>query len=119
VAKYFNYGADSTRALPWRAYSVEQLQIGDVCQVIKFYGVMSMTTNQKFTVSMVALLIIFGVGVGGSACSEMSTQDKNTAVGAGVGGVAGSILTGGSTAGTVGGAAVGGIIGHEVDKPKK
>jgi osmotically inducible lipoprotein OsmB len=48
----------------------------------------------------------------------MSTQDKNTAIGAGVGGVAGSVLTGGSVLGTVGGAAVGGGIGHEVDRPR-
>jgi osmotically inducible lipoprotein OsmB len=33
--------------------------------------------------------------------------------------VAGSVLTGGSTSGTLGGAAVGGIIGNQVDKDKK
>lgn len=49
-------------------------------------------------------------------CSGMSSQDKSTAVGAGVGAVGGAILTGGSAAGTVGGAAVGGVIGHEVKK---
>ena len=49
-------------------------------------------------------------------CSGMSTQQKNTAVGAGVGAVGGAILTGGSGIGTVGGAAVGGAIGHEVGK---
>jgi osmotically inducible lipoprotein OsmB len=54
-----------------------------------------------------------------SACSGMSQQDKNTAVGAGVGAVGGAVLTGGSAIGTVGGAAVGGVIGHEVSKDKK
>jgi osmotically inducible lipoprotein OsmB len=49
-----------------------------------------------------------------SACSGMSSQDKNTAAGAGIGAVAGAVLTGGSAVGTVGGAAVGGVIGHEV-----
>ncbi|MFO8004410.1 glycine zipper 2TM domain-containing protein [Thioalkalivibrio sp.] len=44
----------------------------------------------------------------------MSTQDRNTAIGAGAGAVGGAVLTGGSAVGTVGGAAVGGIIGHEV-----
>ena len=34
------------------------------------------------------------------------------AVGAGVGAVAGSVLTGGSTIGTLGGAAIGGLIGN-------
>ena len=52
------------------------------------------------------------LGLGG--CSGMSTQDRNTAIGAGVGAVGGAVLTGGGVLGTVGGAAVGGIIGHEV-----
>lgn len=54
-----------------------------------------------------------------TGCAGMSTQDRNTAIGAGVGGVAGGVLTGGSTLGVVGGAAVGGVIGHEVTKPKQ
>lgn len=53
-----------------------------------------------------------------TACSGMSDRDKNTVIGAGAGGVAGSVLTGGSTLGTVGGAAVGGYIGNKVVKPK-
>ncbi|MFN7835291.1 MAG: glycine zipper 2TM domain-containing protein [Burkholderiaceae bacterium] len=48
-------------------------------------------------------------------CSGMTSQEKNTAIGAGVGGVAASVL-GGGTLGTLGGAAVGGVIGHEVSK---
>lgn len=48
------------------------------------------------------------------ACANMNAQQKHTAVGAAIGGVAGSILTGGSTLGTVGGAAVGGVIGNQV-----
>lgn len=54
--------------------------------------------------------------VGLSGCAGMSSQDKSTAVGAGVGAVGGAVLTGGSAVGTVGGAAVGGIIGHEAGK---
>jgi osmotically inducible lipoprotein OsmB len=46
----------------------------------------------------------------------MSRQGRNTAIGAGVGAVGGAVLTGGSTLGTLGGAAVGGIIGHEGSK---
>jgi len=38
---------------------------------------------------------------------------RNTAIGAGIGAVGGAVLTGGSTMGTVGSAAIGGIIGHE------
>lgn len=51
-----------------------------------------------------------------AGCANMTAQEKNTAIGAAVGGVAGSALTGGSAAGTVGGAAVGGVIGHEVKR---
>ena len=61
----------------------------------------------------------FATAVGLAGCSGMSQQDRNTAIGAGVGAVGGSALTGGSTAGTLGGAAVGGYIGHEYSKDKK
>ena len=54
-----------------------------------------------------------------TACAGMSQQEKSTAIGAGVGAIGGAILTGGSTTGTLGGAAVGGVIGHEIEKPKK
>jgi osmotically inducible lipoprotein OsmB len=54
-----------------------------------------------------------------AACAGMSPQEKSTAIGAGVGAIGGSVLTGGSAAGALGGAAVGGVIGHEVDKRNK
>ncbi|WP_442947201.1 glycine zipper 2TM domain-containing protein [Noviherbaspirillum sp.] len=54
--------------------------------------------------------------LGMSACSNMSTRDRNTAMGAGIGAVGGAVLTGGSPVGTVGGAAVGGLIGNQVSK---
>lgn len=53
-----------------------------------------------------------------AGCSGMTHQEKTTAVGAGVGAVGGSVLTGGSALGTVGGAAVGGVVGHEVGRNK-
>jgi len=52
-------------------------------------------------------------------CSSMSTRDKNTAIGAGIGAVGGAILTGGSSIGTVGGAAVGGVIGNQIGRDRK
>lgn len=48
-------------------------------------------------------------------CAGMTGREKNTAVGAGVGAVGGAVLTGGSALGTVGGAAIGGFIGHELN----
>ncbi len=53
-----------------------------------------------------------------TACSGMSRQDQNTAIGAGAGAVGGAVLTGGSTMGTLGGAAIGGLIGNQVDTKK-
>jgi osmotically inducible lipoprotein OsmB len=52
-----------------------------------------------------------------SACADMglTRSQRDTAIGAGVGAVAGSALLGGPV-GTIGGAAVGGLIGHEVGK---
>ncbi|OEZ98187.1 glycine zipper 2TM domain-containing protein [Duganella sp. HH101] len=72
--------------------------------------------NVKQLVSTAAIL---AATLGLSACAGMSNQDRNTAVGAGVGAVAGSVLTGGSPVGTVGGAAVGGVIGNQVSKPPR
>jgi len=71
-----------------------------------------MKTKQSLAISIVAAIMLLGLG----GCAGMSTQDKSTAVGAGVGAVGGAVLTGGSAVGTIGGAAVGGIIGHEVGK---
>ena len=74
-----------------------------------------MNTSAR-VLSVSALVVAMASGLG--ACSNMSRQDKATAAGAAVGGVAGSVLTGGSAAGTGGGAVVGGVIGHEVEKKK-
>jgi len=69
------------------------------------------------TLSTSALVLAMVSGLG--ACSNMSRQDKATAAGAAVGGVAGAVLTDGSALGTVGGAAVGGVVGREIGKDKK
>ncbi|MFC3553988.1 glycine zipper 2TM domain-containing protein [Alcaligenes endophyticus] len=54
-----------------------------------------------------------------SACSSwdsMSRREKSAVTGAGLGGVAGAVITGGGVLGTVGGAAIGGVIGDQVGK---
>jgi osmotically inducible lipoprotein OsmB len=63
--------------------------------------------------SAVSLLALAALGLAG--CASMSARDRNTAVGAALGGVAGSVLTDGSALGTLGGAVVGGVIGREVE----
>ncbi|MBP6019861.1 MAG: glycine zipper 2TM domain-containing protein [Burkholderiaceae bacterium] len=70
----------------------------------------------KTTKRAATYVVITGALLGLSACGGMSEQGRNTAIGAGVGAVGGSVLTGGSTLGTLGGAAVGGVVGHEVKK---
>jgi len=71
-----------------------------------------MKTLQKFAIASAAAILLLGL----SGCTGLSSQEKSTVIGAGVGAVGGAILTGGSPVGTVGGAAVGGVIGHEVGK---
>lgn len=73
-----------------------------------------MKTIQTMTVCTAAMVVLLGLG----GCSGMSTRDRDTAIGAGAGAVAGSVLTGGSGIGTVGGAVVGGVIGDEVGKKR-
>ena len=74
-----------------------------------------MQAHNKVTQAIVTgLLMVFLSG-----CSSMSTRDKNTITGAGIGAVAGAVLTGGSGIGTAGGAAVGGVIGNQIGKHKK
>ncbi|WP_197494388.1 glycine zipper 2TM domain-containing protein [Gallibacterium genomosp. 3] len=51
-----------------------------------------------------------------ASCAHLNKRDKSTITGAGLGAVAGAVLTNGSGLGTVGGAAVGGIIGNQVGK---
>jgi osmotically inducible lipoprotein OsmB len=71
-----------------------------------------MKTLHSLTMSATAAAMLLVLG----GCADMSTRDKNTAIGAGAGAVAGAVLTGGSGVGTVGGAAVGGLIGNQVGK---
>ena len=48
-----------------------------------------------------------------SACSGMTTRQRNIAVGAAVGGVAGNVI-GGDTGSTLGGAALGAVVGSQI-----
>ncbi|MEO6422812.1 MAG: glycine zipper 2TM domain-containing protein [Candidatus Nitrotoga sp.] len=71
-----------------------------------------MKTMNRFAVSMLAAAVLLVLG----GCGGMSERGRNTAIGAGVGAVGGSVLSGGSTVGTIGGAAVGGAIGNQIKK---
>lgn len=69
-----------------------------------------MNTIRTLTVNLGTLVLLVGL----TGCAGMSARDQNTAVGAGIGAVGGAILTNGSAVGTIGGAAVGGVIGNQV-----
>ncbi|OSM99533.1 MULTISPECIES: osmotically-inducible lipoprotein OsmB [Lonsdalea] len=71
-----------------------------------------MRVNKALAVTVLAVVVAGSL----TGCSNMSKRDRNTAIGAGVGAVGGAVLTGGSTLGTLGGAALGGVIGHEVKR---
>ena len=59
-------------------------------------------------------LVIIALAESLTAC-EMDRQQRHTATGAAIGGVAGGLL-GGDIATTLGGAALGGVIGSQVNK---
>lgn len=69
-----------------------------------------MKSIQKRVIVPLAAAMLLGL----TGCAGMSERDRNTAIGAGIGAVGGSILTNGNALGTVGGAAVGGVIGNQV-----
>jgi osmotically inducible lipoprotein OsmB len=70
--------------------------------------------KKNHSIAAIAISAAFIISLSG--CSSMSHREKSTAIGAGVGAAAGAVLTGGGLLGTVGGAAVGGVIGNQVGK---
>jgi osmotically inducible lipoprotein OsmB len=75
-----------------------------------------MQSNKSARSGLAALALVSLSVLGLGACAGMSKQEKGTATGAVIGGVAGNVLCGGVLC-TGAGAAVGGVIGHEVSKP--
>ncbi|WP_038913783.1 osmotically-inducible lipoprotein OsmB [Dickeya zeae] len=71
-----------------------------------------MQINKKFTTTVLAMVLVSTL----AGCAGMNKRQRNTAIGAGIGAVGGAVLTNGSALGTVGGAAVGGIIGHQTTR---
>ena len=72
-----------------------------------------MKLNARLSTGLSALLLVSSLGLAG--CAGMTHQEKGTATGAVIGGVAGNVLCGGLACTGVG-AAVGGVIGHEATK---
>lgn len=66
---------------------------------------------RKSTVASIFTVMLLAASL--SACSGMTTRQRNIAVGAAVGGVAGNVI-GGDTGSTLGGAALGGLVGSQI-----
>ncbi|MBT0726372.1 osmotically-inducible lipoprotein OsmB [Rosenbergiella australiborealis] len=69
-----------------------------------------MTLNNKKIINAVIALTLVTLLAG---CSNWSKRNRNTAIGAGLGAIGGSVLTHGDGLGTLGGAALGGVIGNQ------
>ncbi|AJG18083.1 glycine zipper 2TM domain-containing protein [Cupriavidus basilensis] len=66
----------------------------------------------------VTLSILLATLLSVAGCADMTPKQRNTAIGAGVGGVAGAALIGGPAA-TIGGAALGGVVGNVVTPERR
>ena len=73
---------------------------------------MMTSMSKKMAAAVLAVTVVMSL----SACYNWSKRDRNTAIGAGAGALGGAVLTDGSALGTLGSAAVGWIIGHQVAK---
>ena len=74
-------------------------------------NIFSSHSRSVVALSLVALSALSG-------CAGMTEQEKGTATGAVIGGVAGNVLCGGGLLCTGAGAVVGGAAGKEITKPK-
>jgi osmotically inducible lipoprotein OsmB len=73
---------------------------------------MKLTTFTKLgAISLLAFTM-----AGCSSWDNMSSRQKSAVTGAGIGGVGGAVISNGGILGTVGGAAIGGVIGDQVGK---
>lgn len=103
-------GTNNGRSPVTRANCVPRLDIHIDLEIF------TMNQLKHFSAGWPAVLMASVLGLGG--CAGMTQQEKGTATGAVIGGVAGNVV-GGGILGTAAGAAVGGVIGHEVTKPKR
>lgn len=69
-------------------------------------------TQKRARPALAKAILISATLVAFAGCADMSPKQRNTAIGAGIGAVGGAVLTGGDALGTLGGAAVGGVIGN-------
>lgn len=72
--------------------------------------------NMRNCVSAIVLVI---AASGCATWDNMSSRERSAVIGAGVGGTAGAVASDGGVLGTVGGAAIGGVIGDQIGKHRQ
>ncbi|MDR3371138.1 glycine zipper 2TM domain-containing protein [Rhodoferax sp.] len=70
----------------------------------------------KIQLKSLSIVTVLATTFALGGCANLSHHDRNVVSGAGIGALAGAVLTGGSSVGTVGGAAVGGVIGSTIGR---
>ena len=69
-----------------------------------------MTITKRMAQALVVGVLALGLG----AAAQADDKTRNTVIGAGLGGVAGALLSEGDPLITIGGAAAGGVLGHVI-----
>jgi len=72
--------------------------------------------NTRQIAKWMAIGLVAVASAGCSSWDSMNSRQKGAVTGAGVGGVAGAVISNGGVLGTVGGAAIGGVIGDQIGK---
>lgn len=67
----------------------------------------------------IPVLALVAAAGGCTTWEGMSSRERSAVIGAGVGGTAGAIATDGGVLGTVGGAAIGGVVGDQIGKHRE
>ena len=70
------------------------------------------------TLTLIPTILLILAASGCASWDGMSSRQKSATTGAAVVGVAGAVISNGGVLGTVGGAAIGGVIGDQVGKQK-
>ncbi len=72
--------------------------------------------NKRVVSRLCAVSLLAVVATGCQSWDSMSSRQRSAVTGAGIGGVAGAVITNGGVLGTVGGAAIGGVVGDQVGR---
>ena len=84
--------------------------------LLLFSGDLIMKIRHSF--AQLAMVGLLALGVAGPA-GAVTRKERNTVIGAGVGALAGAVLTEGNVLATLGGAAAGGVLGNIITEDRR